>query len=271
MTIVIILTSIFVALVALIWIGLNVRSKSFPRFSQRTPELETVPLPEDLPAPVDRFFRRIYGRRLPIITSAVVTGPATLRIRGITFPGRIRFTYEAGEGYHHYLEATFFGLPVMKVNEHYLEGKSRLELPFGVEEGPKVDQAANLGLWAESIWMAPVLVTDPRVCWEPVDEETALLVVPFGADEQRFVARFDPETGMLHILESMRYKGAESEKKTLWLNEALEWGEVEGYMVPTVGALTWFDEGTPWAVFNVEDVVYNVDVEDAIRSKGLRQ
>jgi hypothetical protein len=256
------------ALAALVWVGLHVRPTSFPRYSERTPELKIVPLPEDLPAPVARFYQRIYGQRVPVIASAVVTGLATLRIRGITFPGRIRFTYDAGEGYHHYLEATFFGLPLMKVNEHYLEGRSRLELPFGVEKGPKVDQAANLGLWAEMVWMASVLVTDPRVRWESIDEETAVLVVPFGEDEQRFVARFDRETGLLHLLESMRYKGAESEKKTLWLNEARDWGRIDGHVVPTVGALTWFDEGTPWAVFEVQHVVYNVDVDERIRSKG---
>ena len=269
MQFVLILIGVVGALAALVWVGLHVKPKSFPRFAERTPELETVPLREDLPAPVAGFYQRIYGERVPVITSAVVTGPATLRIRGITFPGRIRFTYEAGEGYHHYLETTFFGLPLMRVNEHYLEGKSRLELPFGVEEGPQVDQAANLGLWAEMVWMASVLVTDPRVRWEPIDEETAVLVVPFGEEEQRFVARFDPESGLLQLLESMRYKSAESEKKVLWLNEVREWGRIDGHVIPTIGALTWLDEGTPWAVLEVEDVVYNVDVGQRIRSKGL--
>jgi hypothetical protein len=44
------------------------------------------------------------------------------------------------------------GIPAITVNEHYLDGHSRLELPFGtVENEPKIDMAANLGLWAESI------------------------------------------------------------------------------------------------------------------------
>jgi hypothetical protein len=60
------------------------------------------------------------------------------------------------------------------------------------------------------------------VRWEPLDEQTAVLIVLLGEQEQRFVARFDPETGILHFLESMRYKGKDSERKTLWINEALE-------------------------------------------------
>jgi hypothetical protein len=217
---------------------------------------------------VERFYQRVYGESVPVIQSFVVSGRARLRFMGITFPARFRFTHIAGQGYRHYIETTIFGLAVMRVNEHYLGGKGRLELPFGVEEGSKVDQAADLGLWAETLWLPSIYVTDQRVRWGPIDEETALLVVPFGEGKQRLVVRFDPETGMVRLLESMRYKSSDSESKTLWVNEVLQWATVDGQPTAALGAATWFDEGTPWAVFEVEDVRLNVAVEEYIQAKG---
>lgn len=261
-------TAIILGLFLIGWIGLQIPPKPLPEFSQQSGEVETQTLPDGLPIPVENFYRQVYGNMVPVIESAVLTGRAKMRIKGITFPARFRFAHDAGQGYRHYMELTWFGFPIMKVNEYYLGGASRLELPFGVEEGAKIEQGANLALWGESMWYPSIFVTDERVRWEPIDEETALLTVPFERVEQRFVARFDPEKGMLDILESMRYKGGDSERKTLWLNKATQWEPVDGHIIPKVGAVTWFDEGSPWAVFTVEDLRYNVDVDEYIQAKG---
>lgn len=270
MNVVVIIIGSLLLLMLVGWLGLKVNPAPFPAYRQSIGTVETLPLPTGLPAPVERFYRKVYGDQIPVINAAVISGRATMKIMGLTFPARFRFTHEAGQNYRHYIEATFFGLPIMKVNETFLNGASRLELPFGVTENePKVNQAANLGLWSETIWLPAYFLTDARVRWESVDDVTALLIVPFETTQERYVVRFDPDTGLIRFLESMRYKEAESSTKILWFNEVKKWNTVNGYLIPKVAALTWFDQGTPWAVFTVEEVVYNVDVKDYVRAKGL--
>jgi hypothetical protein len=65
----------------------------------------------------------------------------------------------------------------------------------------------------------------------------------------------------------MRCKG-EEERKTLWINLSAEWKSINGYVIPTDARVIWLDEGNPWAIFNTEDVVYNVEVEESIRNRG---
>lgn len=269
MDIVIIILVVIVVLAFLAWLGLQIKPAPFAAYPTPTAEVETLPFPENLPPPVERFYHKLYGDRVPLIHSAVISGSAKLRVFGILFPGRFRFIHNAGRDYRHYIETTFFGLPVMKVNEYYLEGKGRMELPFGIiEDEPKVNQAANQGLWAESFWLAAVLITDPRVHWEAVDQETALLRVPWGEQQQTFVARFDPDTGLLRLLETMRYRDAADERKILWINDVGRWKEYNGVLNLEVGALTWFDQGKPWAEFTTQEIVYNPDVGNAIRASG---
>ncbi|MCA0457600.1 MAG: hypothetical protein LCI00_26775 [Chloroflexi bacterium] len=207
---------------------------------------------------------------MPVIHSAILSGRGSIRFKGVTFSARWRFIHQAGCAYRHYIEATVLGHPLLKVNEYYLDGHSRLELPFGVvEDQPKVDMAANLSMWSESVWLPSILLTDPRVRWEAIDDEHARLTIPFQNTTDTVVATFDPQTHMLRHFESMRYREADSTEKVGWRNEMLEWQFFQGIRIPCRAAVQWLDESSPWFTLTVDEVVYNVDVESYIRSKEV--
>lgn len=136
------------------------------------------------------------------------------------------------------------------------------------EDDPNTNQAANLGMWAEFSLLPAMLLNDPRVEWKPVDDTTALLMVPFEDDQETFVVRFDPQAGLMRYMQAMRYRDAADEAKTLWTTEAVQWGTVDGQMMSVVGSATWHDQGRPWAIFTIENVVYNADLTDYMRAEG---
>jgi hypothetical protein len=253
MKILIILAAILLAIIALLWLGLKIKPSPFPLFASRGKTPQTVPLPSGLPAPVERYFRGLYGDAVPLIETAVVTGRGTLRpvFRGPRIPARFRITHESGKSYRHYIELAFFGIPFTRINEYYNDGKERMELPFGNFEGKKLDESGCLGMWAEMItWFPAPLVTDPQVRWIPVDDTTALMAVPCGESTNHFTFHFSPSSGKMLYWEVMRYHGEESPERTLWVNG------------------TWMDEGTPWSFWNVEDTVFNGPVDTQMTAKG---
>ncbi|HEY9089794.1 MAG TPA: DUF6544 family protein [Anaerolineaceae bacterium] len=265
-----ILASIIGVMAVVIWAGLRVQPRPFAPVALQPGSIRVVPVPQDLPAPVQRFYATVYGSEMPVIESVVISGRAKIRPAGPFYlPARFRFTHLSGQGYRHYIEATFFGIPVFRVDERYVDGKTLFELPFGVTgDNPNSRQGANLGLWAETIWTPSVYLNDPRVRWEAVDEYTALLHVPFEGGSEQFVVRFDPATGLIRMMEAMRYKDEKSTAKVLWITDSREWGDLNGLLTLKVGALTWMDAGTPWAIFTVEDIQMNSDVREYLTRKG---
>ena len=67
MKILIIIICILIALILLGWLGFQIKPKSFEPYPENTPELKTVQLPAGLPAPVERFYKTVYGEDIPVV------------------------------------------------------------------------------------------------------------------------------------------------------------------------------------------------------------
>jgi hypothetical protein len=255
----------------LFWLGLQVKPKSFPTFPAHFQPLKTIPLPAGLPAPVERFYRTVYGEEIPVIETVVILGRGTLKpFMNIPIPARFVFVHNTGKEYRHYFEATLFGIPLLKVNEGYIDGASFFESPMAsITNEPKSNQGANLTLWGEAIWFPAIWLSDPRAHWEPVDEYSALLYVPFEEGEENFLVRFNPQTGLIDLMETMRYRDTgEDQPKILWIlhNEVKQ--STTQSSINSVGSAMWLDQGSPWAYFVVEELFFNADVSTYILKRG---
>lgn len=262
--------NIVILVVLTIALGLRTLPAPFTVYPEQTRSLPTTRLPDNLPSPVLRFYETIVGDDIPVIETAVLTGQASLRLNGVTFPSRLRFTHNAGQGYRHYIEVTIFGFPLLTVEETYLDDKARLALPFGViENEPKIDMSANLALWGEAVWFPSIYLTDPRVQWEMIDNSTARLTIPFRDSEDTFTLTFDPESGLLTKMKAFRWRDKSDKEKIGWVIEPLNWTIFNDIMIPSVASVAWEDEETPWLVMTIQEVTYNADVSRYISASGL--
>lgn len=257
-------------LILFVVFGLRMQPAPLPEYTADPAyPVETAPLPADLPAPVERFYRLTYpDDKLPVYHTAVISGRGTLRLLGVKFPTRSRFIHRAGYDYRHYFESTFYGIPIMKVNEHFIDGHGRMDLPFGVvENDPLVNSAANQGLWAEMSVYPAIFLTDGRARWEAVDDLTARLHIPWQEGEQVFTVRFDPQTGRMLSMETMRNRDAKS-GLVLWTADIDSVSARDDRPAKVKQSATWANEGTPWLILEAEDIVFNTDVSDYIRHTG---
>jgi hypothetical protein len=261
------------ALAAGVRAGAQVQPDPFPDHPEPSgPPRDVVDLPDGLPDPVDRWLRGLYGDRVPVVGTLVVTGRARINPFGMWLPARFRFIHDCGRGYRHHIEATLFGRPILTVEERFLDGRALMEIPVvGTDEGPQVDQAANLGMWAELAAAAPcVLVTTPRVTWHPIDAHTAQLDVPLGESQQDgFIVRFDPATGALRSLAAWRHRSSKEPDKVLWIATVEPGPTVGPHRLPAVGTATWADQAEPWARFVTEDIRTDVDITGVLRARGI--
>jgi hypothetical protein len=249
------------ALVFIVWLGLSIPPKPFPPPAFAPGPVKTVPLPGGLPEPVRAHFARLYGNEIPVVDTVIITGRGRMRPFGVWLPVRFVIVHRAGWDYRHYFEATFFGLPFLKVNEGILDGRSFFESPMGeYHDDPNTNQGANMALWAEAAWFPSVWLTHPRAHWSTVDNHSALLSFPHEDEGDTLLVRFNASAGRVDMMEGMRFRAPEDRERTLWIASLSDDG--------SVSYATWLDDGRPWAAFTVEQMIINADVGDYIGSRG---
>ncbi|MBZ0297079.1 MAG: hypothetical protein K8L99_31250 [Anaerolineae bacterium] len=249
------------AVVLIGWLGLQVKAPSFPSIDTPPPP-DRIPLPADLPGPVLKHVRAIFGETMPEVQSAIVTGRAKLVFMGIPMPARFHFYYDtARKSHYHDIQVTWFKKPILRVHERFLDGKAMLDLPFGrVENDPYTNAAAWQGFWSETLaWVPAIVFATPQVRWEAIDDSSARMLLPNADDEEAFTVNFNADNGLMSDINTMRYADSKSGQRQTWTNHIQQWSRIGDQLIPTLAQTKWNDD-PPWATWEIEQVVFNVDV-----------
>jgi len=270
-------------LVAVALGGLLVRPGRFPapREAADTPgsavvggKVRRVPVPDGLPAPVDRWLRADFPNGAPAYDTAYMRGRGVMRIGPLELPFRHRVEYRPGAGFVRQMDLTWYGIAVLHGLDTFVGGHGRMVTPGGAFDGAQIDQGANIANWLEATASPGTLLEDPRVRWEPIDEHSARLVVPFGDAEDSMVIGFDPRTGEPTTARAKRFRGATDGEKSEWLVQMRGRTTVDGGIrVSTRIDATWVGDPRPWATFEYDSGWGNVGVpelDDAERSEADR-
>ncbi len=247
-----------VVLAGIAWAGLRVPPANLP-LPEETPDEPTVmAISENVPTPVRRYYAAALGDQVPRMDTLAVYGRAQANF-GLWMPLRYRLVHAPGHAFERYMEVTWFGLPVLKAVDRYVDGKG-MTGPIGREaKGPEIDQGANMILWAEAPLMPSLWISDERIRWEAIDDTSARLIFPFEEGEDELTVYFDPTSGLITRMTALRYRNAES-GKIPWHVDFLTWQTVAGIQVPQRLAITWEDQGKPWSYWDIDHLFWNVDL-----------
>jgi hypothetical protein len=295
------------ALIAVVALGLALPARPYPPHDEPSRPGTRLPFAAGLPTPLLRHYRTALapsaGRDSPAesapqTATAIAWGRGKLCINGVWLPLRFKTWYRAGSAFFRFTEYTWYGRPVLTGRDSYIAGVARAELGGRVETGLSTEQAHNLQLWAESIWLGgflaliPGLPTDgspqpepvpgepapsgeslgtgddPTAFWQPLDDHTARLVIPLRnplgvVARDEITLHFDPATGRPTHFSGLRFTGSSAKKKP-WRVDLLDWRTINGVLLPAQLATATDESGSPGAYLTLDGVAYNVDVSERL-------
>ncbi len=209
---------------------------------------------EDLPLPVQRYFRAVLKEGQPLITSARVEHTGTFNMSetgeqwqpfhstqrvitrrpGFVWDARIKMApampvfvhdaYVAGEGV---LRAKLFGLITV------------MEQP----STPELAQGELMRFFAEAVWYPTALLSSQGVVWEAIDDSQAGATLSDGATTVTLVFHFD-EQGLIDTVRAEgRYRDVNgTQVATPWQGRFWDYEWRDGMLVPLSGEVGWLLE-----------------------------
>lgn len=245
-------------------------NKVFTQHQEQTQVIVTEDMLQELPDPVKRY----------LVYTGVVGKPIVQTVR-LKQAGKIRkdtkqawMNFEAKEyysvsspGFVWIAYMIFFGCPLIRVRDYYLEGKGNILVKvyslFTVanSEGKEMDQGAMMRYLNEMMWF-PSAFLGNNVSFESIDANSARVTLTDMGKSVTATMYFDDEGKLTNFI-APRYRDIGNDKFELetWSTPIREYGEFEGLKLPLKGAGIWnLKEGDlEYIDVTVTELKYNPD------------
>jgi hypothetical protein len=219
----------------------------------------------ELPAPVARY-RALAADGAPRVveTLAIETTAWMRRPWMPRIPLEIRMAHRLGYEFVHEIRIGRGALSFRFGLDAYVGGHGLMKVGPSLQTGIEFDQGALIALWGEALGFPAAWERRTDICWEAVDEHTALLVVAGPEGKIPITVGFDPETGCATYCSAERYKA--KGPKVGWTGRFGDWRRFPGgILAPGRFAVQWADEPYPWIEIRTTSVFVNAPVDDALR------
>lgn len=161
----------------------------------------------------------------------------------------------------------FFGLPLVRVRDYYLEGtgsilvKALSLFTIGNSAGKEMGQGAMMRYLNEMMWF-PSAFLGENISFEPIGDNSSRVTLRDMGKSVTATMYFDNE-GRLINFTAPRYRDMGNNKFDLenWSTPIREYGEFEGLKLPRAGAGVWnLKEGDlEYINLSITDLEYNPD------------
>ena len=219
----------------------------------------------DLPTPVARFCGLASGQGPRTIETVAIETTAWMRRPWMPrIPLEIRMAHRLGYEFVHDIRIGRGPLSFRFGLDAYIAGDGLMKIGPSVQTGVTFDQGALIALWGEALCFPCAWMQRTDIRWEPVDGQTARLIVPGPEGALAVTVGFEPRTGFPAYCQADRYKA--TGPKVGWVGRYSDWRHfATGVLAPGAFEVQWADEPYPWIAIRTKSISVDTSVDDALR------
>lgn len=242
---------------------------------ENTHKTEGASFIEDLPKPVARWIDRCGIADHPKINAVWARQALKMKFK----PGQQQWIPAIAEQYAFVEPAAFIWKvklemsPFIQIRGRDIFSSEKTEMHINANglfdvvkaNGQNTAEGSLIRYLGEIVWY-PSAALSKNTHWNPVDSNTAIATMRFGAMSADARFTFD-ELGRFKSLSTMRFMNENDQQRVEWTTEALEWERFEGIEVPSYIRVSWMLPEGKWTWLEVHVVEMKLNPEG--KQQGL--